>query len=48
MIFQWQFPMLAMTANVFEDDRKVYSEAGMNDFVAKPIDVNEMFGKLAG
>jgi CheY-like chemotaxis protein len=36
-----------MTANVFEDDRKVCSEVGMNDFVAKPIDVNEMFGKLA-
>jgi two-component system sensor histidine kinase/response regulator len=40
-------PILAMTANVFADDRKVCSEAGMNDFVAKPIDVNEMFGKLA-
>jgi hypothetical protein len=38
---------VAGSFNVFEDDRKVCSEAGMNDFVAKPIDVNEMFGKLA-
>ena len=38
--------ILAMTANVFEEDRRACLEAGMNDFVAKPIDVNEMFDKL--
>ena len=36
-----------MTANVFDDDRKACLEAGMNDFVTKPIDLENLFSTLA-
>ncbi|MEI6556790.1 MAG: response regulator [Rhodospirillaceae bacterium] len=33
-------PVIAMTANVLPSDRKRCLEAGMNDHIAKPLDVN--------
>ena len=36
-------PIIAMTANAFEEDRNLALEAGMNDHVAKPIDTNQLF-----
>ena len=35
-------PIVAMTANAFEEDRKAALEAGMNEHVAKPIDVDKL------
>lgn len=36
-------PIVAMTANAFEEDRREAFEAGMNAHIAKPINVNAMF-----
>jgi PAS domain S-box-containing protein len=41
-----QTPILAMTANAFADDRRACLEAGMNDFIPKPVDPSELFKKL--
>jgi signal transduction histidine kinase/CheY-like chemotaxis protein len=41
-----ELPIIAMTASVLTSDRERCIDAGMNDFVAKPIDVNELFSTL--
>ena len=39
-------PIIAMTANAFAEDKQRALEAGMNDHVAKPIDMNKLIPTL--
>lgn len=41
-----KLPIVAMTANVFKDDIKECLNAGMDDHIGKPIDMEEVLNKL--
>ena len=41
-----ELPVVALTASVLEDERRAARDAGMNDFLAKPIDAADLFGLL--
>ena len=41
-----KMPIVAMTAGVFKEDIKCCLEAGMDDHISKPIDINIVFEKL--
>jgi CheY-like chemotaxis protein len=43
-----EIPILAMTANAFEEDKREAYNAGMNGHLAKPVDVRELMKTLMG
>ena len=36
-------PIIALSANAFEEDVAMAKEAGMNEHLAKPVDIKKMF-----
>ncbi len=36
-------PIIALSANTFEEDIALAKDAGMNDHLAKPVDTDKMF-----
>jgi CheY-like chemotaxis protein len=45
--FLGHLPIVALTANVFDDDRKRCMDVGMDEFMRKPVDLKELFKTLA-
>jgi len=42
-----RLPIIAMTANVFKDDIDACFDAGMDDHLGKPLDIEKVFKKLS-
>ncbi len=42
-----RLPIIAMTASVLQEDRQQCREAGMCDFISKPVEFNELFALIA-
>ena len=40
-------PVIALTANAFDDDRRACLDAGMDDFLVKPLSLDALRGALA-
>ncbi len=39
-------PIIALSANAFEEDIALAKDAGMNEHLAKPVDIQKMFNAM--
>lgn len=39
-------PIVALTANTSPQDQQMCLQAGMDDYIAKPVDINKLFATL--
>ncbi len=44
---QAKIPIIAMTANAFEEDRQAAFKAGMDDYVVKPVEIGTLLSTMA-
>ena len=42
----YKLPIIAMTANAYEEDRRICIDAGMDSFLTKPLDVDKLIEEI--